>query len=253
MHNGTFKSVVGQKIDTKKDNDSALFFEAAAKMGVEEAALNSDGAYSLVWINKAADTISFLRNEERPMHFARVEGEDALFWASEQPMLQLVLNRKLAPKKIQYMNLNPGVILSFRLHNVGAVDILDHRRIGQPKTEILPANENGITGPKLPQRPDDLEIEKIVAYSFETAQRKATMLNSYFDADDLEKILVHGCDNCLEPATFSDYDRKSIYWFKPKNFMCHTCLEHDKTAQEYFTSHGLPLPLGIKTIKQSTH
>jgi hypothetical protein len=254
MHNGTFKVVNGKTIDTKKDNDSALFFEAVSKVGIDETIHKSDGAYSLVWINRSADTISFLRNEHRPMHFARVEGEDALFWASEQPMLQLVLNRKVAPKKVRYMNLNPGVVLTYRLHNIGKVDYLSYSRVGEKseKTEIIPA---GPTGPHLSQtkRPTPLEIEKIVVSAFPHGTRHQTLANSYVERDDLDKILLHGCDNCKEPAIYPDYDRKSIYFFSPKKFMCHHCLDYDQTAQEYFTSFGLSLPLGIKPISQSKH
>lgn len=250
MHNGTFKNVNGKTIGDK-DNDSALFFEAAEKQGVVQTALNSNGSYSLVWINRSSDTISFLRNVERPMHFARVEGEDALFWASEQGMLQLILRRKVGNKKITYLNLNPGVVMSFRLHNQGRVELFSHRNINTPGTVITPA---GPTGPHLPLgRPTEHDVAKLVAYSFPADGRYGTWQHTYFDRADLDTILRRGCINCREEKNFADYDKQTIYFCDPKEFICHTCLDYDQTAQEYFTSHGLPLPLGIKPISQSRH
>jgi hypothetical protein len=117
-------------------------------------------------------------------------------------------------------------------------------------TQIIPADRTGPTGPRLPQTDD---IDRLVQFAFPAPDRYSTMLHAYFDRAGMDAILLNGCANCREPANFSDYEKRAVHFYRPKEFMCHHCLDYDQTAQEYFTSHGLPLPNGIRPIYQSSH
>lgn len=115
VHNGTMFTVMNTTVK-QTESDSQLVFRAIFEHGVEEFIKNSRGAYSLVWTNAEDGTLNFLRNDQRPMVFARIGNGDfahTMYWASERSMLEYVLNERgsisknvtnyMAPKPWQYV------------------------------------------------------------------------------------------------------------------------------------------------------
>lgn len=98
VHNGTMYDVCGQKIPDNA-SDSALFFQAIAEKGIEEAWKTSSGAACLVYIDEKEQTVNFIRNGQRPMMFRNYgwnKNISTLFWASESSMLDFVCSRTMA-------------------------------------------------------------------------------------------------------------------------------------------------------------
>src|SRR5690606_1181998 len=83
VHNGTLNERYSLYNQSKFDTDSESFYSHVNQYGIEDAILNCRGAYCLVWYDKEAKTINFLRNKERPLYIAKVKDKDTVFWASE--------------------------------------------------------------------------------------------------------------------------------------------------------------------------
>lgn len=95
VHNGTLHKVAGKYVKND-ESDSAKMFEAIADMGIEEAIKETDGAYALIWVDEEDQTINFLRNSQRTLHFANIGWQNnigTLLWSSERDMLNLIMSR----------------------------------------------------------------------------------------------------------------------------------------------------------------
>jgi hypothetical protein len=119
VHNGTMYEVMDQKIDDKT-SDSLAIFEAIADHGVEAFIKGSRGAYSLVWTDLLDGTLNFLRNDQRPMVFARIGSSDhasTMYFASERGMLEYVLSKRgnISDSSIKYVSPKPWEHVKFEL------------------------------------------------------------------------------------------------------------------------------------------
>lgn len=95
VHNGTLHRVAGELVKDG-ESDSAKLYESIAKIGVKETIKNTDGAYALVWVDEQDQTINFLRNSQRTLHFTNIGWQNnisTVFWSSEREMLQLIMGR----------------------------------------------------------------------------------------------------------------------------------------------------------------
>lgn len=93
VHNGTLKNK--WKLDNSNDFsvDSENLYHHLEKNGLKDTIETIEGAWALVWWDKAEETLNFLRNEERPLFFCKSEDDQTLFWASESWMLYAALSR----------------------------------------------------------------------------------------------------------------------------------------------------------------
>lgn len=118
VHNGTMFEVMGEKIGND-ESDSLKVFQALADHSIEDFIKGSRGAYSLVWIDTKNGTLNFLRNDQRPMIWARVGGDHAscMFWASERSMLEytLITRGNYLASAIKYIMPKPWEHVSFAL------------------------------------------------------------------------------------------------------------------------------------------
>ena len=74
-----------------------------------------NGAYSLVWYNQRDNTINFARNDERPMWLAKNALSTTMAWASERPMLEWILGRKMKNFKFTFERLPHEEYRSYKL------------------------------------------------------------------------------------------------------------------------------------------
>lgn len=120
VHNGTMFEIGGQRIDDKV-SDSKKIFEFLSEHTVEDFIKSSRGAYSLVWVDTKLGTLNFLRNDQRPMIWARICGgtdhASTMFWASEKSMLDyaLVTRGQYVSASIKYIIPAPWEHISFPL------------------------------------------------------------------------------------------------------------------------------------------
>lgn len=89
MHNGTLtnwrKSLIGA---ADFDVDSECLLDNIGTYGADDVIPDVEGAWALTWYDKLTHTISFLRNDQRPLWFATSEDKKTLFYASEPWMIQ---------------------------------------------------------------------------------------------------------------------------------------------------------------------
>ncbi len=105
-HNGTLR---GQYLlpDSKDfEVDSENIYHSIEKIGLKETCKKLNGAYALTWFESESNTMHFLRNSERPLHFCFSKDGKTMFWASEADMLRWILKRNGIPHK-EVMVLNP--------------------------------------------------------------------------------------------------------------------------------------------------
>jgi hypothetical protein len=100
IHNGTLWQDWKLPEHPETDVDSAKICQAFATREPTEKCRTEilealDGDYALVWHDRRDNTMNFARNENRPLSFARVWGEDAIVYASEEHMLRFLLHRNL--------------------------------------------------------------------------------------------------------------------------------------------------------------
>jgi hypothetical protein len=143
MHNGTLRDYSDLPGYRKFDVDSEVLYHAINEMGVEEAIPLITGAWALVWYDKKAKTVNFLRNSERELYFLWDEKAETMFWASETWMFGAVERKvKILDKdekgnyEYPYKLLPENILWSFRLE----------RKEG--KTKITSLEQRTIEGKK---------------------------------------------------------------------------------------------------------
>ena len=96
MHNGTLeRRVLRDLLDHDKfGTDSEAIFNDINSGSVQETVAKLEGAWALVWFDRRDNTLNFLRNDKRPLHYCYTKDRHSLVWASEPDMLRYVLGRK---------------------------------------------------------------------------------------------------------------------------------------------------------------
>lgn len=117
VHNGTMEYVMGKKPE-KDESDSRKLFEAIAEHGIKKTIEESKGTYALTWMDRKDNTLHFLRNYERPLHFGHFEGDDTIYWASEPKFLECVLARR-SKNKLQVTSMPIDTHYVYELNNKG--------------------------------------------------------------------------------------------------------------------------------------
>jgi len=94
-------------------NDSHTIAHNFAKHSAKDVIPMLSGAFALVWHDSRDNTMNIVRNDDRPLHLASVQGQDTIFIASEPEMMHWLLARnKLTIKTLAYPK--PGQILTFQ-------------------------------------------------------------------------------------------------------------------------------------------
>lgn len=109
VHNGTIPSMSNYKDYT----DSKVLFDLISWEGLE-GALDSvnHGTFAIVYVDRKAGTLNFVRNEHRPLWFCVSERCDTLYWASEPEWFDIVLGKdKGTPYQIK-----PDLLMSIDLN-----------------------------------------------------------------------------------------------------------------------------------------
>ena len=96
VHNGTLPHDARKQLKgyDQFGTDSEALFNNLDEFEVTDVIKDIWGAWSLVWVDREENTLNFLRNKERPMHFCFNADRTNIYWASELWMLQGVLGRE---------------------------------------------------------------------------------------------------------------------------------------------------------------
>lgn len=99
MHNGTLKEYSVTDLYKYKDfgTDSEAIFADINKNGFDTTIKKLVGAWALIFYNKKKNTLNFVRNSQRPLHYCYSRDRCTIIWASELEMLKYVINRSGKP------------------------------------------------------------------------------------------------------------------------------------------------------------
>jgi hypothetical protein len=117
MHNGTLvdQSLLPDSHKFVVDSDNIAY--SLATKGLKHTINNLDGAYALVWHDTSDGTVNFIRNDERPLWFAKLKDNQGYAWASEKMMLEWLLGRTKKGLQIETINELPvGVHYSTKIN-----------------------------------------------------------------------------------------------------------------------------------------
>jgi len=91
VHNGTITNK--DELANGCDVDSLAICKSLADRGTDVTLKEIDGAYALIWYDAQLDSLFVTRNDQRPLHMAKLKNSDSIMIASEAAMLDLVANR----------------------------------------------------------------------------------------------------------------------------------------------------------------
>lgn len=87
-HNGTLRDWFDLEGYKDFDVDSKALFKTIAVKGIDHCWKNFRGAAAITYWNAKDKTLNLLRNNERPLYAATIDGGKILMWASEEWMIK---------------------------------------------------------------------------------------------------------------------------------------------------------------------
>lgn len=92
MHNGTIHKQFKHRKDY--ETDSEAFYKNLNEYGLKESLDEIqayDTAYAFQWVDKKKNTLNFIKNSKRPLHFTYAYSGSTLLWSSDEMHLRMVL------------------------------------------------------------------------------------------------------------------------------------------------------------------
>lgn len=135
VHNGsltTWRNALHDASQTSVDSEAVCF--NLAHEGVEETVKKLRGSFSIVAHDATDNSLSFFRNDERPMWMAYAKNKDVLFFASEPWMFEvaakrnnIALEKAWALRELTQFKVNIDIACKCNggLTKAGAIDIID--------------------------------------------------------------------------------------------------------------------------------
>ena len=136
VHNGSLKTWTNLHKSSETDVDSQAICYNIAHEGLKATVEKLNGAFTLVVFNSTDNTVSFVRNDERPLWLAEHKTKDILFFASEPEMIQLACSRNSIDINEPW-SLNTEVIVTYDL---GAKNVLSTESVEEVKFYTPPAS-----------------------------------------------------------------------------------------------------------------
>lgn len=157
VHNGTLYGDHRKLADVDVDSHAIAHVIHEKGDDVEAALQELSGAFALIWHDYKANTLNFVRNAARPLHW--VETDSCWIWASEANMIEWILARypNFKVAEGQWVEaLPPGVLTTYNFSNRSwAVDVKD---IELTKKYTAPATgQSGSGGTTDPLSDDEVE------------------------------------------------------------------------------------------------
>lgn len=107
-HNGTLDKWCIKHLHNFEQfgTDSEAIFSHINEHNVQKTIDEITGAWALTWFDHRDNTINFLRNAKRPLHYAYSKDRCTLIWASEVEMLEFVLTRHSVKIETEYYSVS---------------------------------------------------------------------------------------------------------------------------------------------------
>lgn len=128
-HNGTISKYAPAKGTEATRSDSHRVFEMIRDHGIDHTIddIGHDGAYALSWIDTKQNTLNFIRNGQRPLHFMWDTSHQTMYWASDYHYLDF-MDRESSSVF--------GNTHEFRLATLYSIHYADNRNIAVTTREI---------------------------------------------------------------------------------------------------------------------
>ena len=122
MHNGTLKSRWALQDKDLFDTDSENLYWHMNENGVADTWSKLDGAAALVWWDNEDGTLNFLRNDDRPFCYAKLD-TGGVVWASEPWMITGIMSRHdIKIGKVYVSTVNKHYVMSIEEIEVEVID-----------------------------------------------------------------------------------------------------------------------------------
>lgn len=203
VHNGTLRNKHVLADSRNYVVDSENLYHHIEKHGLKDALKIIDGAWTLVWWDKKALTINFLRNKERPLYMCWSKDNKVLFWASEEWMLHVALNKHGMDHQ-DIFELRVDTHYSLPINDQGVIGkghIADAPGTYEPKVWTAPVAQLPVVAKKeepAAATPKKLEGETPVPPQCDTSylSKRVSCIETVNVAKDKD-----GCDyiNCYDP------------------------------------------------------
>ncbi len=269
MHNGT----VHKKFKHKDEygTDSQAIYRNINDYGID-ATLNEiegyDSAYALQWIDNKTNTLNFVRNSSRPLHFATFANGSSLAWSSEDWMLKGAITRKTNQSPGAIWSPKPGFLYSYDLTAENYLSKPDVREIkierptyhssyrgthsqwggmyGEWNEDIqdIGASKSGTTSshttlwPKEETKKTSVPViqnqtTKMMEETNGKSMRTFKGFNgAYIPEGDFGRILDSGCCICGDPVNIHTPNIEySLGWSARDQFVCPYCMERTDNAE----------------------
>lgn len=241
MHNGTIEWENLKEGDSDSQQLFDLIEESEAKTfsGKIHDALkkteNITAAYALQIYNNKTDTLYFIRNSERPLHFTYVDGVSGLIWSSAADDLQYILNKSSKKNKVisneefqqhitvkgNIFELKPNVLFTVNVKkwtvNFEYLDI---------KKKINPVrNGNWVYNGTNYNVSNNNNNHSTHNYLFVNNKHGV-----FVNGEEARKIKEEGCLMCSS-KTFRCNINTPVTWLPDDTYVCHECMNIENMDQ----------------------
>lgn len=234
MHNGTVHSLA-----EKDTTDSEKLFDIMAEKGLQAAVDAAKyGAYALVWVDNQKATLNFLRNEQRPLWFAKTKS-GTIAWSSERRTFDFLKEREDIFEDITMLPANEHWSMKYGTINlVKVVDmkpthvpvsshfkstadkwhtVVSNFRAGYPYTR--PRESNVVRLPGLPSPPS--ATEEMGREAMGTSIQYKGYQGTSYAIRFIKKALESGCECCT--SNLSD-THDTVHWIGHDQYVCDDCM-----------------------------
>jgi len=122
VHNGTIENFGKYTSEVQSfgtDSEACIFL--FNKYGAKETINELRGAWCFVWFDLSNSTLNIVRNSQRPMHVGFLNNRRLMFFASEQPMMEVAVERNnlaVGNNKPEYFSLKTDQLYTFNINDV---------------------------------------------------------------------------------------------------------------------------------------
>lgn len=251
MHNGTVALYYTKELPGCEDfkSDSHAILHSIDQNGVPETISELFGAWALVWYDVRDNTLNFLRNTDRPLHYGFDATHQSILFSSEVEMLASAINRNNISRKEKSFLVTADTHYKFTIPDYGKPFEEPIRNIVKGKvyqstggsttgnSNFPTATSGGYTGGANSERSakKTFDFKDDRTYASDTARVKNTIPHKVITT---ERTI--GKDKY--PMVYRDDSLRIYYNFETKKYERYWW---DKTHQHYmfFEITGMPMEL----------
>lgn len=271
-HNGTVSTSNLKDLPWLRDNkryttDSETIYASIDVDGVQATVKNltsdtwSSGAWAFVWYNFEENTINFLRNSHRPLHYVFSEDREQLFWASEAFMLHSALSRN-GVRYEKVFSLAENTHLSYAVPTCNEMfhkepEVRKKLAGKKPKPVTTHCTHTPYGGRRSPARTNTIGHEtrgntsnqvkfKVVEFDKFLAPFKITaneVVDRFIAFDQTKRV----CTNCAVEVTRENIKDRTAGTLTPDKLICPLCVSDMTKNPQIKNIKGI----GSKTLKKA--